>query len=384
MTTIKKCLKDTGGYALVEILLALSIFSIGIIPIYQMIISAAKIQNLSEETYEATLHAQALLQDVKIQIEIDLRQAYQESRNGQLPPFGKPWLNGATIDTSLLKFLGVESASMDKGYSEKYNLDNYLYEIHICELRGCDAIDNIISFDQDNVISLIACKDSAIVMPILTKENRNGFTNIAIESGIENYFLNKESLVWAGMGEIKPVAIGEVFYKVSGDIGIKARGIQGDHIMIEDIAGCIPLSNKVRVMYTKPTAKNSHTHELIIEKVGLAQMAGAVTLAIDLTTFPVDLNAKTIRIENKTEATIVVAVYNEKNKEDIEIYPIQENENGRIVVEKREKLEPLRNFVVEVVVRDANNINFGEKNKILSKIVDIYSFDYNRQRVVDK
>ena len=382
MKSIKKCQKGTCGYALVEVLLALSIFAIGIIPIYQMIISAAKVQNLAEKTYEATLHSQALLQDIKTQIETDIGEAYRESRKGELPPFGKPWTNGSTIDTSLVKFLGIEPVSADKYFGEKYNLDKYLYEVHIWDMGGRDSMDNIMSFNQDNVIILTACKDSSIVVPILAKENTNDFTNIGIESGFENYFLNKESLVWAGMGEVKPIAIGEVFYKGSGGMGIKAAGIQGDHIVIEDIAGCTPLGNKIRLIYTKPTTRNCNTHELIIEKVGVGEIAGVVALSIDLTTFPVDLNAKTIRIENRTEATIVVPVYNEKGIMDIEIYPIQENDDGRIVVEERGKLEPLRNFVVEIIVRDAKNITFGENNKILSKIVDIYSFDYNKQEVV--
>lgn len=380
MKSIKKHLKDTHAYTLVEVLLALSIFSIGIVPIYQIIINGAKLQNLAEETYEATLYSQALLQEVKGQIEIDVEEAYKESRKGKSLPFGKPWLNGGSTDTSLIKFLAIEPGSIDKEFNEKYNLDNYLYEVHIWDMDGRDPLDDRISFKGNNAISFIAYKDSVVLAPMFTKENTYDFTHIVIEPEIEKYFLNYDSLVWSSLGNTKPIAIGEITHKAPEGLEVKAMGIQGDNVTIKDIIGCDFLSNDIKLTYKLPTASNSSTHELIVERTGLAHLVGVVQLSIDLTTFPEDVSSKIIRIENRTEATIVIPIYNEKNIAGIEIYPIQENENGRIVVEERAKLAPLRNFVVGIVVRDANNITFGEDNKVLSKIVDVYSFDYNKQK----
>jgi len=365
---IRKYLKNTQGFTLVEVLLALTIFAIGIIPIYQMIVSSAKVQNVAEETYQATLHSQALLQDVNNQIEIDVGEAYEVSRQLSSKVI-EPWLDptGGDIDSSLVNFLKIA----EDEFNEKYDTENYLYEVHIWPMENGKPVTDAISF--------IAYK-GGVTIPGFTAENTSNFTQVEIKDLIEQYFQDNNALIWAGLGEVKPIGIGEVKYKAHDAIEVTARGIEGYNIVVEDIAGEGFLGKNIKLIYKCHDDGGPITHELIVGDM-IGSVAGdIIQLSVDLTTFPSGIRSKIIRIENRTSATLVVSAYNEKNEADIQIYPIQQAKEGRIIVEERAKLEPFKNFIVGIIVKDANNITFGEPNKVLGKIVDIYSFDYNKQK----
>lgn len=376
MKLIKRLLTQTQGYTLVELLISITIFAIGIVPLYQILVSGAMMQNVAEETYEATLHGQALLQSVKKQIEKDVGEEYRYSRG--IPASNiKPWLDPdiTSLDPSLTNFLEIEPDNVGREFNEKYNLGDFLYEVHIWTMKNGEPVDKAISF---------TAYEDPMLIPIFDESNTTDFTRVEIHEMVRKYFVNRESSLWTELGLKKPVGIGEIAYDREEIIKIRAIGIDGENMTIDPIEGYGSLHNNTKLIYESHEevldGERVITHEVIIEdgqdKLGIEDI---VQLSIDLTTFQSGINSKIIRVENRTKATVVIPVYNEKNLAGIKMYPIQTNEQGNIVVETRPKLEPSKNFIIGIIVKDANNVGFGEKNKVLSKIVDVYSYDYNKQ-----
>lgn len=372
---LKKFFVETKGFSLAELLLVITLFGISVVPIYKMVISSVKVQKSAEETYEATLNAQNLLQMVQNQIEKDIKQEY-EIKRGILSETKKKWLEpGATdIDPLLIQFLEIEPRQEEE-FNKRYQTDNFLYEVHIWPMMDGKP--------EDTPISFTAYKDSSLLVESESIHNPSNFTKIEIDDAIKKHFSQKESLLWTDLGGKKPIGIAEITHAPIGEIEIKSAGMKGHNITLLPIDGYSSLGENVKLSYARYDESipivGAITHQLVIEDISGISSSEIIQLSVDLTTYPSTVKTRVIRIENKTQATLVVPVYSEKNLADIEIYPIQYESMGNIVVEKRNKLEPSKNFVIGVIVRDGSNSTFGDKNKILSKVVDVYSCNYNKQ-----
>lgn len=411
----RKLLNDTSGYTLIELMIILLIFAIAIVPIYGMVVSGAKIQKASEETYQATLQSQSILQSVKGQIEKDLSDQYKTKR--KIAAVGaKKWLNPALGPTDLNKYLfnfliEVENPTEVVDYTNpkvlelqnKFKTDTFLYEVHIWhiengELRKIDPLDPLSApklpvsmFEYNPTIT------PPVANPTFTTTNTSDFTMVEINNAIKDYFGDKESLLWTNPasttpGSNEPKAIGEITHKSGDEISITGNGMGTSVTSLagspdisvalitgyESIADVVDLSyERYKIDEADLNPDSEKTQNIIINGAGLTS-ADFIQLSVDLTTF-IDPGTKVIRIENNTEAKVIIPVYNESNPQGIEIYPIQNKQGGNIVVENRQRREPSKNFVIGIIVRDAYNSTFGKPNKILSKIVDVYSYDYNNQ-----
>lgn len=378
MKKLKRLLKETAGYTLAELLLVIAIFAIGIVPIYQIVISTGKVQKSAEETYEATLQAQALLQNIRKQIDTDVKNEYDASR-GKAVLDEKDWMKLSPTSGvySVFDFLGIDQASNPdgfKGFNKKFNTEHLLYEVYIWKMVGGKPTDPIALFSTEDPKNHPF--KAKFVDPI-NPADLSVFTKIEIEAAVEECFSQKESIMWTESGSGKLVAIGEITGGDLDEIKIRANGIKGDSAAIDSINSYKSLEDRTKLTYTKET----DTHRLVIEDnkpSSLLEENEIIQLSIDLTRFKAGTARKIIRIENKTKATVVLPVYDENNPGGIKIYPIQEHDEGNIIVESRNKLEPSKNFVIGIIVRDFYNSTFGDENKILSKIVDVYSFDYNK------
>jgi len=377
LNQIRKLLKETVGYSLAELLLAITIFTIGIVPLYKMAISTGKVQKSAEETYEATLQAQGLLQAVRKQVEEDVKNEYEFSR-GIATLNAKDWMNPGIFHPvySIVDFLEIMDPASIIAFNENYSVDNLLYEVNIWHMLDGSP--------TEPPISLISYIDSSLAAD-LSVVDPSSFLRIEIEDAMKEHFLQKSSLLWTALGNVTPKAIGEITYQGIDTIKIKGNGIEGKNIAIDSIDRYTELSKDIELSYKSDSEIDSDTggmlitHQLVIDEEMPLNNADIIQLSIDLTTFPSDARTKIIRVENKTKATVVLPVYNEKNSANIEIYPIQRKDTGNIIIESRNKLEPSKNFIIGVIVKDAYNSTFGDKNKILSKIVDVYSYDYNKQ-----
>lgn len=382
---IKRYLKNTRGYTLVELLFVITIFSIGIGPVYKMIITGAKVQKVAEETYEATLKAQSLLQNVKQQIQKDVEAEYALSRG--LPSAGiKEWLQPGVspIVHDLPVFLEIKSQEGLAKWNEKYKMDTFLYELYIWPMTSSGPVENPLIFTT---------------YPL---EKPLDFAKVNLQKSTEKYFSHQESLLWTDLGQgqsdigTQLVGVGEVSRQGADTITIRGSGLEGENIRINNIEGYTKLEKRVRLTYEKyieqlDTAQNKTlqkqrvtTHQLVIEEKVPLQNKDAIQLSIDLTTFHHKRNPQIIRIENRTKATVAVPIYNENALENILVYPTQKEPEGNIILEKRNKQEPNKNFIIGIVVRDAHNSLFGDKDKILTKLSDVYSYDYHKQGESDE
>ena len=359
---IRKGLQKTAGYTMTDLVLSISLFAIGIIPIYQMMIGGARIQNRAVKTYQATLESQVLLQEILGQIEIDLEEEYKVSR-GLVSTNIKPWLKPGNNHPAyrLSEFLGENK--------EQDLVDGFLYEVYIWQMES----------DQPKTSPISILSNAIFAQPERREEDPWEKVRVEIGKMPPKYFTSQESLVWPSLGTGNPpVAIGEISYSHEGAMKIRANGIQGDGIQIEKIEPFKALENKIKLRYSKHTQKLEGqpmtTHELIAQDdaSGRLRKSDLIQLEVDLTTFPESRNPKVIRIENKTQASLNILAYHEKNQGNVSIYPVQSSDQaGSIVLDSRDKLEASKNFVVGIIIK--------EDHKILSKIVDIYSYDYNKR-----
>ena len=377
---IKRYLKNTRGYTLVELLLVITIFSIGIGPVYKMIITGAKVQKVAEETYEATLKAQSLLQNVKQQIQKDVEAEYVLSR-GLPSPGIKEWLQPGVspIVYDLPVFLEIKSQEGLANWNEKYKIDTFLYELYIWPMTSNGPIENPLIFTTYSL------------------EKPLDFTKVKLTKSAEKYFSHQEGLLRTDLSQgqsdigTQLIGVGEVSHQGADTITIRGSGLEGENMRVNKIEGYTKLEKKIRLTYQKhieqlDTAENKAlqkqrvtTHQLAIEEKVPLQNKDTVQLSIDLTTFHHKGNPQIIRIENRTKATVAVPIYNENALENIRIYPVQKNPEGNIILEKRNKQEPGKNFIIGIVVRDAHNSSFGDKDKVLTKLSDVYSYDYHGQ-----
>lgn len=377
---IKRFLKKTDGYTLVVLLFVITIFSIVIIPIYKMIIMGAKVQKTAEKTYEATFQAQSLLEGVKKQIEKDVGMEYAH-RRGLTSLDLNPWMMSDITHPvySIPAFLGINDEAGLIGFNKKYSTSTFLYELYIWPMPEGRPV------------------QQPIVFSTYPLRNPSHQTRLEIQKSAEKYFSYQEMLLWGdidgslvGSSGRNLVGIGEITHQETDNIKVRGNGLEGENISLKEIEGYTSLEKKVKLIYkyhlehfsisrSEPTKKETViTHEIVIrEKIPLEDR-DIIQLSIDLTTFPLKDKSEIIRIENKTKATVVIPIYNEKDLGNIQIYPIQENLEGNMIVERCNKLEPRKNFIIGIVVKEALNNTFGPDEKVLGKLVDIYAYDYNQ------
>ncbi len=280
----------------------MTLFAIGITPVYKTVIASSQIQKAAEKRYEATCQAQSLLEKVKRQMEADLSKEYALSRGIGRENI-KDWLgleSFSPID-SIPDFLDIEELDDLEAFQDQYGTQRFSYELYIGPIVQAHT-------DQERLMNF-----------------------------------------------------GEITYQAPNSI--KVRGLNNIHEQthIESLEGLGRLI----------------THEIIIlEPINRVDI---IQLEIDLTSFPQTDIAQLIRIENQSKATVIIPLYSEKNLGGIEIFPIQKNPQGTMIVKQGNKLTPMKSFMIKLVVKDKCNTTFGESNKVLSQLTDIYAYDYNKK-----
>lgn len=369
-----------------------------------MIISGAKIQKTSEETYQATLLSQSLLKSVQVQIEKDLKdERWKKLKKGKNPDHieAKDWLEGSTYDDSLINFLsdfkdpnnltGDQLAEYNQhvsSFQEQFKTDQFLYEVHLWAIEKGGLKTRV--------------PDYSFVQSTVSQDNISDLTMINLEEVIKDHFDYKDDpLLWTKPADFKILedddirAIAEIRSKGSDEISIRGNGIKlkVDQVgnlgvgQITEIPDYGSIDQVIRLTYERyedREGSREYTHRLLIDKIDSAPLEEnhIIHIGVDQTTFThEDPGAQLFKIENNTDATVIISVYTENNSGDhsnMTIFPIQHKTKGQTVVEYRERKDPYKNFIIGIIVRDRCNSTFGEKNKILSKLVDVYSYDYNK------
>lgn len=385
----KKLLNETSGFSLIELILVVLVFSISIQPIYRMIVTSANMQKTSEETFEATLQAQSILHSVKKQMEKDIKDEYRYKRglwSGPVKGWIDPQADNRNLNPSLKAFLNNETEE----FRRQFKTRSFLYEVHIWHVEdGQVLVESPVSFVAYDKVA-----NPGVDPPSFDEEKPEAFTMVEIEDRLKDYFGHKEdALLWTNPDnqdpayhlEGDPKAVGEITYDptllAGNQLKIRGSGIKSSIGLVE-IAGYKRLTENTALTCRRYPDGPSTTYELLIaeEIVGSLDENDNIYLSLDLATFPGHVNEIILRVENTTKATLVMPVYNERNedeKPDVKIFPIQHKTGGNIIIENRQQRAPSKNFVIGVIVRDAFNSGFGDPHKVLSKMVDIYSYDYN-------
>ncbi|HOA80509.1 MAG TPA: prepilin-type N-terminal cleavage/methylation domain-containing protein [Defluviitaleaceae bacterium] len=334
---------DESGFSMVEIIIAMAIFSIFIIPIFSMVLASGKNTANSKRYYDATVMSQNLSEEIKYKL-------------SEIFAKHDPFHNTAGIDPIGDKGTAVEIddfLDMDPDvFEETFKTNDYYYEVYIRETD-----DTTESYTMGNPSDLYILKKGPMTVPVVAGGSfpatpldsvdltlsSNDFTpyfNIEYES--ENPDIVKENLT---------------FGYVDGNWTTDSPENGTDLTISYD-------SSKRRYNISVGENTTLTTDDII-------------KLNIDLTRAneELSLNELVIKVKNKSKAKVVLSVFRSTNEYDknLKIIPVQENKEGNIFLDMKTKIIPRPNYIIKIIVRDARETQNG---KILKEMTDIYSHDY--------
>ncbi|NLK97539.1 MAG: hypothetical protein GX272_05570 [Epulopiscium sp.] len=341
MDRVRKFLRDENesGFSYIEVLIGMAIFAISVAPILSMIFNASKNSISGRRTYEATIMAQNLSEQIKNEIE-------ERLVNGDS-------LGEGTDPQSLAKFLDSTDGDYSK-FNETFNGEEYNYDIYIKKTDGSDEYSLIENYDY-----IFVHINGGENPPAKPSSDPVAITELKISSNPDLFNPRTET----------PMTSKESFSHdgINWSISMKYPNekIQVDLV---DKSTDSP-SNKIVVDYeTSPPAELGSE-----DRVEFYLDASEIDVSkIDPDTFKFN-----ITLENNTKADVLFTIYR-SNKEDvevldkiIEVFPIQNDSKGNIFIERKTEMIPRENYIIRIVVRDRKN-----NSKILKDMVDIYSHDY--------
>ncbi|KAE9637248.1 hypothetical protein GND95_02110 [Defluviitalea raffinosedens] len=336
MGKICKFFKDENepGFSYIEVLVAVTIFSFSILSILTMSFSALKNAIFGRRCYEAAIMAQNLSEEIKKAIEKRLM-------NGELLEEGEE-------PKSLALFLN----SNDTDYcifNQAFNGKEYEYDVYIKQTETnqtqyqlmADQVLTLVHIDEGKKIEVPSLMPDTITELSLSPSNISIFNpyNCTNVPNFADYF-NYNGSNWS----IK--------------MNYPADKIQVD--LQEE--STVPLNCKIVVRYV-----SSFPVSLVSDD--------RVEIYLDASEVDLEAFKLSIRLENNTKSNVLFIVYrrDEVNQLDknIGIFPIQNDPEGNIFIERKTQTIPQNNYIIRIVVRDKKN-----GSKILKDMVDLYSHDY--------
>lgn len=357
--------KNEYGFTYIEVIIAIALLSICIIPIFSMVFSSSRNAIYGKKYYEATILAQNLSEEIKTEIQERLANydpIYDsDPANPDKGPLGKKGDVNEIVD--FLK--NVTPGEFDNNFKT----DKYLYEIYIKETNGLD--DKYIIADSDFYAFNYGIPD----LPVVGGDYPTPTTHIDFElesSDYATYFsptYMPSSMVGVDYSEYKKKFI---------DFGFDKKNSR----WIQDGDG-LDSSIYASIKFKDDTLNNKYRYNIKIEPTmnGYTLTTGdTIVLNLDARYAEDLLSSKklVVRIDNESPAKAVLNVYRLTTSMDekIEVMPIQNctapdlEYEGDIYTERKTKIFERENFLIKINIRDKNDM------RILKEMVDIYSYDY--------
>ncbi|NLK20906.1 MAG: hypothetical protein GX308_02205 [Epulopiscium sp.] len=325
------------GFSYIEVLIAISILAICIVPILSMIFNAAKTTISGKQYYEAVIMAQNLNEEVKKEIE---RKLMNET----------PLATNIEDVEQLYSFLGYANPSdFEAEFGEKsdVSLRKYDYEVYIKKIDGStdkyklfqdlDEVYKFIHINNDGTITDLPAPPSlATELTLLATDYQVYFATSlpGATSVVDTMDFGYSGGYWEEPSD-------------TDHITIKYEAPRRYEILVTDNPGSTPLAT-----------------------------SDIITLNLDATKADSDLASDKLRVrlENKSKANVLLSIYRLSADLDkqIEVFPIQDNVDdlGDIFIERKTKVVPQGSYIIGIRVKDRRS------SKVLKEMIDIYAHDY--------
>ena len=332
------------GFTYLEVMLALIIIGIVIVPIGSSMVSSIKTVLYSKTIHQAALNAETLMKVVKEQINEDV---IDEKDN--YPKYIKIGSNKVE-DYSLQNFLNMPTKMID--ILKESQLKEFQYVVGVWQLERDMAKKNDV---VSNRVLLLSTEET------VPTDNIDGLTQLMIQ--------NKDTLI-----PTKPVECNKVIVDSnsldSGDgniviqLGVNPTNVENEEKNQKDYYGIykglakdkvnainvkIAYSNKDLVMTTRDNpGENKQTYNTVyVDGENLTDKASGGT-------------TRTIRIINEASKPLCIKV---RDPHDQVLFV---QDTGEIMIHSIMTMQVPHNYVVGILVKD-------NKGKILEKLVDLYS-----------
>lgn len=335
--------ESESGFSYIEVLIAMAIFAISVIPILSMIFNASQNTVSGRRYYEATIMVQNLSERIKNEI---------ERRLVNNEPLGE-----GTAPQSLALFLNPSDTNYSK-FNDAFNGDEYEYDVYIKKTDGSDQYKLLKenNYNYDYLFVHINRGETSPTEPSLMPDpiTELDLTGQNSDPGIFDTFIE---------GDL-PTDSMELEFDGTDDWDIiKSNSPDKSKIDLtwndfNDFPSCVMVVSNP--LSPNPTLETDDRIEISLDVSKLQEE-----------------HRLDIRLENNTKATIIFYIYR-GNKVDvktldknIEVFPIQNDPDGNIFIERKTKMIPRENYIIRIVARDRK-----KHSKILKDMVDIYSHDY--------
>lgn len=344
MSRVRKFMwgENESGFSYIEVLIAMAILAIAIVPIFSMIFSASKNTISGRRTYEAAIMAQNLSEKIKNEIEKRLVTGEESFGEGANPQ-------------SLALFLNPGDTDYSK-FNETFNGEEYEYDVYIKKANGSDKYELIKNNDYDYIFVHVKGEENSPAKPSLDPAPITELDLTGSESD--------PSIFAAFTGGNPPTDSMELEFDGADDWDI-----------IKDNS---PEKSKIDLTWNDSTDPPSCT--IVVNNPLSANPAleedDRIEIHFDVSKLENEESKLYIRLQNNTKANVIFTIYrnnktNTKIDENIEVFPVQNEPKGNIFIERKTKMVPRENYIIRIVVRDRKS-----NSKILKDMVDIYSHDY--------
>jgi len=359
-------IKNESGVTLVEIIVAIAIFSIFIIPIFSMVLTSGNNTANSKRYYDATVMSENLSEEIKKKITEKL---------AKYDP-----LHDTTIDDPIgQKGVPVEIDSFlemtESAFNNIFKANDYYYEVYIKEI---DATTD--SYSMGDPTDLYILKKGPMTVPVV-----EGDSFPATPLNTVDFTLLSENYVTYFKSEYTYDSTYN--YNPTGDPSKIVEDLTFGYINGTWNTAIPKNGTDITIKYDGTKRK----YDIKVGKNPTLNTTDVIRLNIDMTRANDDLKNEEemlIRVENESKAKVIISTFRSTDQYDdkIKILPIQKvvndgdqsfeeimSNSGNIYVEMNTKFIPRKNYLIKIIVRDARQ---SQNGKILKEMIDIYAHDY--------
>ncbi len=383
-----------SGMTLIEVLMSLAILSLLALPIASYFTIAAGTRADSQSVAKATIYAENLLNDIKEQIDTDVKgQRDEESRpdfdaSGSVKPrtgIRDYVMKTKNIDqtdaSSTFKYELKDYLNKDETkFNTEYETDKYAYQAVVWRLDE-ETLDYISSLTPGSDKMLEWSPDSI-------KRGLQVFNN-------SNYDFVTETVINEQIKFNLPAALLDDSFipkdkYLSGQV---ERGGDKNYAVVIPINqdGTLDVSNIVDhdLILTRKELKRTNSDSVSASDTRKYYKlefggSGRRTILIDATkvstmgSSSIGNNGLTLEIQNNVSDQLVVQVRKslDKKVDDLDKFlrfsPVTDNNT---VIERPKDIEVEDAYLIALIVRDLNPSN-GKKGKVIKKMIEVYSYDH--------
>lgn len=332
--------KKQKGFTYLEVMLALVIIGIVIVPIGSGMVSSIKTVLYSKTIQQATQNAETVMAAVKEKIDMDVK----ATPKGENPPS-----YADKKAKELNSFIGGK-------YAAVINNPDYDYEVVVLP-----AVEGNMIINRNGTVDDKICLK---LTTIIGEDGQPAFTQLE-DDVLAEFDLQIQDKLNTNRDNLKSHDISAVFKEGMPWIQLNKNGGLVGEAVFEYIGIEAEKSN---IQFSKSSVDDTNIYQITNCGTGNQKV-------IYIDARPINLKSegtvtKDIRIVNKTNETILIKLMDSGKRVNIFL----EQNPGKLILQRPDNVEKKKNYIIAVLVREKKDqAVFGKKGKILEKLIDVYS-----------